>query len=80
MECEYDCVICQAIPETPQPMVLLVMLCESGRKLSYKKLIIFGAVANYCYLPPTSDGAHAQLPEPSAFEWGANDVQSELFV
>ncbi|VDK36605.1 unnamed protein product [Taenia asiatica] len=30
MECEYDCVICQAIPETPQPMVLLVMLCESG--------------------------------------------------
>nr|CDS16757.1 E3 ubiquitin protein ligase UBR3 [Echinococcus granulosus] len=30
MECEYDCVICQATPETPQPMVLLVMLCESG--------------------------------------------------
>ncbi|VDO03822.1 unnamed protein product [Rodentolepis nana] len=30
VECEYNCVICQTKPETPQPMVLLVMLCESG--------------------------------------------------
>uniref|UniRef100_A0A5K3FC77 E3 ubiquitin-protein ligase n=1 Tax=Mesocestoides corti TaxID=53468 RepID=A0A5K3FC77_MESCO len=30
MDYDYDCVICQAVPPEPQPMVLLVMLCESG--------------------------------------------------
>ncbi|VDM24470.1 unnamed protein product, partial [Hydatigera taeniaeformis] len=45
MECEYDCVICQAVPDTPQPMVLLVMLCESG---------LMGCMRNYPNLPRLS--------------------------
>ncbi len=32
IEHEYECVICQAVPSPPKPMVLLVMMCESGCK------------------------------------------------
>lgn len=45
VEYEYNCVICQAKPEIPQPMVLLVMLCESGGgcHLSLKISLLFDA-------------------------------------
>lgn len=74
MEHEYECVICQASTPTPQPMVLLVMMCESGCKhssgrflflLLHRRVLMTHARFNY-YLKVNNNDNNRTVLTPSA--------------